>query len=287
VTSGVRWMFHATAMGASYDAIFDPLARLFGCRVLHDNEVPTPGIERRGGMTWIADNSIEIGQPLTSSSPVQRFVDRFGGGMHSIAVQVEDLDAALAYAQGAGVRVASRIDWGLAFTRPGDTAGLLVEWFSKRQDDDPRWGAPEPPFVGEAVVTPTRVAFVGAIVDDPVGAAQLFGTAFDTDVSILAADGPASLPRATVALGDCVLALYPIPPSAQESERIWGGVYERARCLALGLTVDDLAAAEQALSGAGVGVHHRVGDGSVVLDPAPLPFPVVLTETLLPGDPRL
>ena len=75
--SGIEWMFHATAMGPSYDAILDPLARLFGCRVLHDNEVPTRGVERRGGMTWIADNSIEIGQPLGDASPVHRFVERF------------------------------------------------------------------------------------------------------------------------------------------------------------------------------------------------------------------
>src|SRR5262249_59846227 len=134
----VQWMFHATAMGPSYDAILEPLARLFGCRVLHDNEVPNPGIERRGGMTWIADNSIEIGQPLGETSVVQKFVDRFGGGMHSVAVQVDDLDAALGHAERFGVRVASRIDWGLAFTSPRDTGGLLVEWFSKRQDDDPR-----------------------------------------------------------------------------------------------------------------------------------------------------
>ena len=31
----VRWMFHATAMGPDYDAILDPLAHLFGCRVMH------------------------------------------------------------------------------------------------------------------------------------------------------------------------------------------------------------------------------------------------------------
>ena len=103
----------------SYDAIFDPLARLFGCRVLHDNEVSTPGVERRGGMTWIADNSIEIGQPLGESSPVRRFLERFGGGMHSVAVQVADLDVALERAEGVGVHVASRIDEGLAFTLPG------------------------------------------------------------------------------------------------------------------------------------------------------------------------
>jgi len=284
--SGVRWMFHATAMGASYDDILDPLARLFGCRVLHDNEVPTPGVERRGGMTWIADNSIEIGQPLGDASPVHRFVERFGGGMHSVAVQVADLDEALARAERAGVRVATRVDHGLAFTRPGDTSGLLIEWFSKRQGDDPRWGAPEPPFEQPPVVEPAHVAFVGAVVEEPGEAARRLGDVLDTDVQVLAVDGPADTIRATVALGDCLLALYPIPPSAAESEQVWGAVYDRARCLALGLTVENLLAAERALLDAGIGVHHRAGDGSAVLDPAPLPFPVVLTDHLLPGDPR-
>jgi catechol 2,3-dioxygenase-like lactoylglutathione lyase family enzyme len=279
-------MFHATAMGANYDAILEPLARLFGCRVLHDNEIATPGVERRGGMTWIADNSIEIGQPLGEASPVHRFVERFGGGMHSVAVQVDDLDEALARAEHAGVRVATRVDDGLAFTRPGDTAGLLVEWFSKRQPDDPRWGAPEPPFVRPPVVTPTHVAFVGAIVDDPVTVAWHLGEVFGTAVSVLAADGPAALPRATVAVGDCSLALYPIPSNAAESAHVWGRVYDRARCLALGLVIDDQAAAERALLDAGVGVHCRASDGAAVLDPAAVPFPVVLTEGLLPGDPR-
>jgi Glyoxalase/Bleomycin resistance protein/Dioxygenase superfamily len=284
--SGVRWMFHATAMGPSYDAILAPLARLFGCRVLHDNEVPTPGIERRGGMTWIADNSIEIGQPLGAESPVNRFVERFGGGMHSIAVQVADLDEGLARAERAGVRVASRVDWGLAFTKPGDTAGLLVEWYSKVQDDDPRWDAPEPPFEIAPVVTTRHVGCVGAIVDDPVHTARHLAAVFDTEATVEAIDGPADVLRATVALGDCVLALYPIPATADESRRVWGGVYDRARCLSLGLVVDDLVAAERALLDAGVAVHHRGPDGALVLDPTELPFPVVLTDHLLPGDPR-
>ena len=184
------------------------------------------------------------------------------------------------------MHVASRIDEGLAFTRPGDTAGLLIEWFSKRQEDDPRWGAPEPPFLSEPVVTPTRVAFVGAIVDDPVSTAWHLGEVLDTEASILSADGPADSPRAVVALGDCALALYPIPSSPDESVHVWGAAYDRARCLALGLTVDDVGAAERALADAGVGVHHRVHDGSAVLDPTGLPFPVVLTDHLLPGDPR-
>jgi hypothetical protein len=57
--------------------------------------VATPGIERQGGMTWIADNSIEIGEPLGAASPVWRFLDRFGGGVYSVDVQVDDVDIAL------------------------------------------------------------------------------------------------------------------------------------------------------------------------------------------------
>jgi hypothetical protein len=184
------------------------------------------------------------------------------------------------------VRVATRVDRGLAFTRPGDTGGLLVEWFSKRQPDDPRWGAPEPPFARPPVVAPTHVAFVGAIVDDPMTVARHLGDVFGTEVSVFASDGPASLPRAAVALGDCSLALYPIPPDASESVHVWGAVYDRARCLALGLAVADQPAAERALFDAGVAVHCRTPDGAAVLDPAALPFPVVLAERLLPGDPR-
>jgi hypothetical protein len=136
------------------------------------------------------------------------------------------------------------------------------------------------------VIEPTHVAFVGAIVDDPVAVACHLGDVFDTQVSILAVDGPAALPRATVALGDCTLALYPIPSRPAESVAVWGHVYDRARCLALGLVVDDPAGAERALIEAGVGVHYRASDGAAVLDPAGLPFPVVLTDRLLPGDPR-
>ena len=43
---------------------------------------------------------------------------------------------------------------------------------------------------------------------------------------------------------------------------------------------------ERALAAEQVVVHHRTGDGRVVLDPSVLPFPVLLTEELLPGDPR-
>ena len=44
--------------------------------------------------------------------------------------------------------------------------------------------------------------------------------------------------------------------------------------------------AEHVLADAGQALLHRAGNGSVVLDPGALPFPVVLTDSLLDGDPR-
>ena len=259
-TSTVKWMFHATAMGPSYDGLLEPLARHFGCRVLHCNDAPTPGIERRGGMTWIADNSIEIGQPLGDSSPVHRFLERFGGGLHSVAVQVEDVDAALAQAEGAGVRVANRPHPGLAFTSPADTCGLLFEWNANPQLDDPRSGAALPePAEAPSTVEPREMAFVAAVVADPAMAAAHLAETLGTSFHLLGKESPGQ-PDAVVGVGDCVLALHPLPTSADEAEAIWGMPLDRARFVALGLTVDDVDAAAAAMAQAGVPTHRRRDD---------------------------
>ena len=120
--SDVRWMFHATAMGPDYDGIFGPLARLFGCRVLHRQQVPEP-VGRGGGMTWIADNSIEIGSPFGDGSSVATFVERLGGGCTRWRCRSPDVAGLARPARTArrGGRVADRHE--LVFTRPGGTAG--------------------------------------------------------------------------------------------------------------------------------------------------------------------
>jgi methylmalonyl-CoA/ethylmalonyl-CoA epimerase len=279
-------MFHATAMGPSYEDLFEPLHRLFGCQSMHFGDVATPGIERRGGMTWIGDNSIELGEPLGASSPVHRFLERFGGGMHSIALQVMDLDAALEVAAQEGVRVADRPGPGLAFTRPADTAGLLFEWNENHQPDDPRSGTREPNKITSSLVDIRHVAFVAALVREPASTASRLGRVLDTRVITLGGDMPADCPQGLIDLGDCLLALYPLPEPAR-SEAIWGAVYRRPRVIGLGLTVDDLARAEGALRGAGVMVRRRTMQGSLILEPGAVPFPIVLSDSLLPGDPRI
>jgi len=76
----VRWLFHGTAMVNDYDATLDWLATYCGCRVLEYSEQLNPGIARRGGMTWMGDNSLELGQPIIPGAASARFVERFGPG---------------------------------------------------------------------------------------------------------------------------------------------------------------------------------------------------------------
>jgi hypothetical protein len=280
----VRWMFHATAFGSDYDGVFGPLARLFGCRVLHRQQLPEP-VGRDGGMTWIGDNSIEIGSPYGEGSSVATFVERLGGGMHSVAVQVDDVPATLARIEPLGVEVAARIADDLVFTRPGGTAGLVFEWGSHVQDDDPRFGAPVPAFVEPPVVDVERMAFVGAIVRDPVADGERLAEVLDTGLVIYERGDAVDVAHCALDLGDCMLALYPIPPDEATSRTVWAGAYQRPRCLSLGITVAESGAAERALESAGVAVHHRTSDGRAVLV-AGLPFPVVLSDRLLAGDPR-
>src|SRR5439155_21280566 len=155
--------------------------------------------------------------------------------------------------------------------------------------DDPRFGAPLLPCVRPPVVNIARMAFVAALVRAPAADARRLAQVLDTAmIEYEHGDGGRDglgpdRPHAALDLGDCMLALYPIPPDDATSRTIWGDAHERPRCVALALSVVDQSVAERALAAEGVAVHHRAGDGRVVLDPAALPFPVVLTAQLLPG----
>ena len=84
-------------MVADYDLAIRNLGTIVGLSVLEYGESTEPGIGRRGGMAW-------AGGQCHRSRPTHRrrcrsfqFVSRHGGGMHSIALQVEDLEATMAH----------------------------------------------------------------------------------------------------------------------------------------------------------------------------------------------
>ena len=273
-------------MVADYVRSRDALAWLVGSRALEDNRYEDPAIGRRGGMTWIGDNSIEIGEPIVAGGAVDRFVKRFGSHMSSIAVQVADIDATVAHLGSVGVRVASRIDGTIVFTDPKTTAGVVIEWYGAESENDPRFGALIPPYPVPPLLDVTQMAFGGAVVDDPVAAARRLAEVVGTAMTFADEAAPLGSPRAGVSLVDMTLALYAIPDAAS-SAALWGHVYERAQTSNLGVRVPDLGAAHAALTQAGVPLV-RHDDRVIVIEPeATGGVVVVVVERLLPGDPRL
>ena len=178
----VKAMFHSTAMVADYDLAIDRLGELFGLRVLEYSAATDPAIARRGGMTWIGDGSIEIGEPIVDGAAPDRFVRRTGGGMQGLAVWVDDFETSVAQLAEMGVTMPVVVGH-FGFSSPRTTFGLQLEWSGFTVPEDPRRGAPLPASTRTPLLDATNHAFVGAVVDDPVTAARGLADMFATVVT--------------------------------------------------------------------------------------------------------
>ena len=88
----------------------------------------------REAMLQVAGSSyVQLLEPLAPDTPVGKFLERRGEGMHHVGYAVADVTAALAEIGGAGVRlIDSRPRHGslgasIAFLHPGDLGGVLTE----------------------------------------------------------------------------------------------------------------------------------------------------------------
>jgi len=277
----VTRVFHFTAVVADCDATVVALSRLFGAAVLHTASGEMFGVTMRRAMLWIGDSLLEVIQPIGESA-FQGFLDRFGGGLNSLGLEVADAAAAEAHLAAHGIDVAVRYGPAMFATRTSGTAGLALQFTSEGVADDPRRAPVARPRPVGAVVMAERLAFVAALVTDPPVAADGLARAFGTDATRIA-PGPLAGPEASVGIGDCSLALYRLSEAAAPG--IWGDRHQRPRLLAFGLQVADLAQALTDLDAAGIGVaaEHAVG---ILLDLSATPIPILLCDRLLPGDAR-
>jgi catechol 2,3-dioxygenase-like lactoylglutathione lyase family enzyme len=279
----IEGLWHSTAMAADYDALFGPLRDLFGAVVMHDEVSEDPAVGRRGGMVWVGDNSIELGAPVGDQSPVRGFVEKLGGGMHSVALRVADAGAARERLAAAGAPAAVAIGDDVFFTRPADSHGLMLEWSAMHTDDDPRWGFPLAARTVQPVVPATRYGFVTAAVADPLAAAARLAELCGTEVVRGTPGAGPDAVGAIVSLADCLLLLFALPERPQDWP--WGNPPTRARFHGHGLEVDDLAGALAALEQAGVRSVATL-EHAVLLDPVATGVPTFLYDHGFPEDPR-
>jgi methylmalonyl-CoA/ethylmalonyl-CoA epimerase len=93
--------------------------------------VEEQGVEE--AMIAIGGSHIQLLEPRTADSPVGRFLERNGEGMHHIAFAVTNIDTALDHLRDQGARLIDetpRQGGGghrIAFVHPKDLAGTLIE----------------------------------------------------------------------------------------------------------------------------------------------------------------
>ena len=102
-----------------------------GLQVDSTEEVIEQGV--RVVMLSIGESHIELLEPLSQDSPVGKFLDKRGPGIHHLAVRVKDIRASLARLKEKGTRLideSPRTGAGgclVAFVHPAAANGVLLE----------------------------------------------------------------------------------------------------------------------------------------------------------------
>ena len=108
---------------------------MLGLDVAETEEVA--GQKVRVAMLPIGESRIELLEATSEDSPISRFLEKRGPGIHHIAVRVDDIRAALASLRAKGARLIDeepRHGAGgclVAFVHPSSTGGVLLELVQK------------------------------------------------------------------------------------------------------------------------------------------------------------
>ncbi len=92
----------------------------------------------RVAMLPLGETNIELLEPTTEDSPIAKFLEKRGGGIHHIAVEVENIEASLAKLKAEGMRLIDekpRVGAEgclVAFVHPSSAGGVLMELVQKK-----------------------------------------------------------------------------------------------------------------------------------------------------------
>jgi methylmalonyl-CoA/ethylmalonyl-CoA epimerase len=122
---------HIGVAVADLDAALALHEQVYAMPLVHRETVTEQGVE--AVLLDVGENHVELLRPLSEDTPVGRFLAKRGPGLHHVAYQVADIDAALARLRERGVRLidesprigirGSRV----AFLHPSASGGVLTE----------------------------------------------------------------------------------------------------------------------------------------------------------------
>lgn len=102
-----------------------------GLDIDHVEVVVSQGV--RTAFLSVGDSNLELLEPITENSPIGKFIEKRGEGLHHLCFQVDDLDEQLERLQKKGYRlinaqpVSGAHGRRIAFLHPSAANGLLIE----------------------------------------------------------------------------------------------------------------------------------------------------------------
>jgi len=108
---------------------------LFGKEPEHVESVPGQGVNV--AMFRAGESSIELLEGLDGTSPIAKFIEKRGEGIHHICLQVDNLEEAMRKAEASGMELISGQAQGgargtkVTFLHPKTTHGVLIELVAK------------------------------------------------------------------------------------------------------------------------------------------------------------
>jgi methylmalonyl-CoA epimerase len=121
-------------IGVATDDLDGALAlyeQTFSMPLVHRETVESQGVE--AALLDVGDGHVELLQPLGPDTPVGKYLDKRGPGLHHVAYAVDDIDAALGKLKAAGVELIDQEprrgirNSQVAFLHPKATGGVLTE----------------------------------------------------------------------------------------------------------------------------------------------------------------
>jgi methylmalonyl-CoA/ethylmalonyl-CoA epimerase len=104
---------------------------VLGAAVVHRELVASDGVEE--ALVAVAESYVQLLTPTTEDSPVARFLEKRGEGLHHVAYRVDDCAAALEAVKASGARVIDQAPrpgsrgTTVAFVHPSASFGTLIE----------------------------------------------------------------------------------------------------------------------------------------------------------------
>ena len=113
------------------DAAIAWYQQMFGATVAHRERIESDGVDE--ALIKVADSYIQLLQPYTDTSPLAKYMERNGEGIHHVGYRVSDCAAVLEGVKEAGARVVDEHPrtgsrgTTVAFLHPKTSFGALIE----------------------------------------------------------------------------------------------------------------------------------------------------------------